>query len=1021
GGGCIGVEGLQIGNAVDKGWILLRDNDLVGAQAAFAAATEKQPTAAKAWRGLGWVYSLAGDDAAAWEAWRQALERTASETEAQVYLFLAFDAARTVGRYREFVTWAEKLSTTATSDQRFPVVLRFLLSEAYDALGEPERAEAVLRPLRPITKWLIVGPFDNPSHLGFDAVYPPEQTLDLRRPMTGKGGRRWRWFSPGVAPRRGWLPLAAFWPQEANTVGYALTFVHSPQAQPIYLKVGATGAVKVWLNGRELVRAPEAMDTGPDAFVVPTVLRRGWSRILVKVAVGGEPARILVRLTARDGTPLRNVSYRTDPYDTPDESDRPPPVPRLPAWDVRQQLTARLQADPDEMETWLCLDLAHRVHGDLRAALTLEERAVQRWPQAGLWHLRLARTCEALGRWEEARGAYQRATELNPDLASAQLGTVQQLAETDRAAAKARLEELAQRFPRDFRFPLAQAQLAEAAGEAEEVAAALQKAVERNPGGTELHFLRARALLAQQQWTEGSKALERAIASEHSAPAPRLLRARWLLEVGQVEAALAEWKHLRRLYPLDLGLTLQIADALQAAGETEAAVREIRRALTVCPQNDWLYRRLGDLLAEQGNLAAAQWAYQQALQWAPFAFDLHERQRELEGRPTLRELVPLQEEMPAVDEADQRWPEAPAVLLLRETQFLVHPGGAAEARQHLLLYLRTAEGAKEWQRMPLPVGAMVEEAIIHGSRDEGRRTREADTASLTSDLATVVVRRQDEGIVTSGVFTWPPLQPGEVLELAWRRPFRPVPGLEGEFWYAHYFGSSRPTLRARLVIAVPETVPLQRQELGGNLTRREEQKEGWRIITWEGENLPGGVGPWVDVSSVGTWKRISEWYRHLTTPLLRLPPELKQQAAEVTVPHPLREDKIRALYEFASARLRPAVRPWERGVYLPRVPRDVLRSGEGSALDQAALLTVLLREIGTSAYLALVLAPTPAGVPFLPSPRFAYALVAVEKGENFRWLDPTSDLPLGELPRELAGAWVLVVRKGEENLRQIRQ
>src|SRR5690349_18232783 len=41
--------------------------------------------------------------------------------------------------------------------------------------------------------WHYIGPFDNADGEGFDAVYPPEREIDLKRTYTGKGGASVAW------------------------------------------------------------------------------------------------------------------------------------------------------------------------------------------------------------------------------------------------------------------------------------------------------------------------------------------------------------------------------------------------------------------------------------------------------------------------------------------------------------------------------------------------------------------------------------------------------------------------------------------------------------------------------------------------------------------------------------------------------------------------------------------------------------------------------------------------------------
>src|SRR5262245_59055587 len=42
-------------------------------------------------------------------------------------------------------------------------------------------------------KWHYIGPFDNVEKTGFDAVYPPEKEIDLKKTYKGKGNEEVAW------------------------------------------------------------------------------------------------------------------------------------------------------------------------------------------------------------------------------------------------------------------------------------------------------------------------------------------------------------------------------------------------------------------------------------------------------------------------------------------------------------------------------------------------------------------------------------------------------------------------------------------------------------------------------------------------------------------------------------------------------------------------------------------------------------------------------------------------------------
>src|SRR5438034_8794771 len=87
----------------------------------------------------------------------------------------------------------------STSTKPAAVLAFWLLASALSA-SEPAyvkkdtRAETILASLQASGmptlqgKWQYLGPFDNADGKGFDAVYPPEKEIDLKKTYPGKDG-----------------------------------------------------------------------------------------------------------------------------------------------------------------------------------------------------------------------------------------------------------------------------------------------------------------------------------------------------------------------------------------------------------------------------------------------------------------------------------------------------------------------------------------------------------------------------------------------------------------------------------------------------------------------------------------------------------------------------------------------------------------------------------------------------------------------------------------------------------------
>ncbi len=149
-------------------------------------------------------------------------------------------------------------------------------------------------------KWYGIGYFDNAGYRGFDAVYPPEQEIDLRKTYKGKvyatkeapetiSWKDLKDFKPGqryslVFPRNDLLGFGS----AQGAIFYLYEEFESPDAIDLPAKIGAKDCMKVWLNGEQILSLP----VFPNGVTIDKHqsltlrLKPGKNQLLIKVANG---------------------------------------------------------------------------------------------------------------------------------------------------------------------------------------------------------------------------------------------------------------------------------------------------------------------------------------------------------------------------------------------------------------------------------------------------------------------------------------------------------------------------------------------------------------------------------------------------------------------------------------------------------------------------------------------------------------------------------------------------------------
>ena len=249
--------------------------------------------------------------------------------------------------------------------------------------------------------------------------------------------------------------------------------------------------------------------------------------------------------------------------------------------------------------------------------------------------------------------------------------------------------------------------------------------------------------------------------------------------------------------------------------------------------------------------------------------------------------------------------------------------------------------------------------------------------------------------------------------------------------FREYVGRAVPTLRTRIVIDAPETLPLKHVTRLLPNAQVKESRSGGRV-RWTVEqgvvdemdemeaNLPADAPGWpsVEFASGASWENVASVYRGMTEPRVRnddarpLLSGLKPQPDNIDYIGKLVERLHREVrytgIEFGSARL------------IPEYPSETLRRRFGDCKDKSTLLVAALRASGIDAYLALLSAGDDEDVsPELPGfGMFDHAIVYVPRaGGADLWIDATAEYTrVGTLPAQDSDRLALIIRPGTNAL-----
>lgn len=135
-----------------------------------------------------------------------------------------------------------------------------------------------------VRNWHLITPFDNKGAAGFPVAYPPEKGVDLKAKYKGKNGDEARWVGYVTADPHGSVDLKKLLGHLKGTIAYAYAVIDAPEERPIQIRAGSYNAIKVFLNGKEVL-AFEEYHHGMrvDQYACNAMLKKGRNELLLKV------------------------------------------------------------------------------------------------------------------------------------------------------------------------------------------------------------------------------------------------------------------------------------------------------------------------------------------------------------------------------------------------------------------------------------------------------------------------------------------------------------------------------------------------------------------------------------------------------------------------------------------------------------------------------------------------------------------------------------------------------------------
>ncbi|MHC4871546.1 MAG: DUF3857 domain-containing protein [Planctomycetota bacterium] len=980
------------------------------------------------------------------------------QARADFLLEKAYSLVLQTSRFDFFLSALGPLDRISGKDPVFTGRLVWLKSSVLLKLGRVKDASRLMGSLGMVRNWQIAGSFDNDQGRNFLTALPPQTGPFNHKDKfeTLKVDSGWREIT--TQNHLGFVDLKSYFEPAENCLAYALTAVYSPYKKEAALRIGSDDMLAVFVNSRKVFNFDGFRPPFFDQNIIYFELQKGWNSLLIKSGQAKDNWGFMLRITDKNGLPLKGLRYSTKPATlvtaaktkpAVKKTVSPPPLnkdnknlsgkenPYSTLKDSIEVLRHRFKKAKDPHAGyylgWL---LTHRnalsISNKSNMHILLEASRMN--PGRAIYYLAFAdssgdNTRHIADRDENARRLMLgKAAAIGPDEVMARVKLAEyylyDMKNFDKAWKYA--DEAVKANPLSVKANVIIYDIYKARGWHASAEKLLNKLIKRQPRAVQFLLRRGIEGLKNNNNITAFQAYKKALAADHTLQFAVDGFIESALRLGYIAEIREKAAQLLAINPYNRKLEFKLAEILLRRKKLTEAMQIIKRSLKRCPTDHNMLAVKGEVLKLSGdeNGALANWAEAVKLQPTMLTLQKYYKYLAKEDEADFREISDLRAFTSRYSDYPVKAGDNRLYHLYEKISSLNSDGTKSEV-VHYVVKILDQDGVKEMTTLALPY-------------EKERENLEILEARVLRRDGRIEAGKPVSGSVRKDVYTYrylqfSPLSVGDIIEVAYKTSeFRR--GFFGDYFgEIYFFKRFFPVITSRYILKRPAN-----KQVYINLTKDEKilQKERYegniKITEWEMNNLPAvelepfmpakmELSPVVQAGTFRTWEELSDWYWHLIKKQYRMTPEIRRRLKFITAGKETPAEKISAIYNWVTKEVRNV--GWEFGVhgYKPYNTGSVFKRRFGDCKDKAALVNVMAEEAGLKAYPVLLRALEERGA-FVGRGKedislplfnhFNHCISAVEIDKQIYFLDATSEnRPVTSIPMMDVGAEALAVRK----------
>lgn len=260
-----------------------------------------------------------------------------------------------------------------------------------------------------IDKWQFCGVFENLNDSGLEIVYEPENYAKNDKIFDASSNGKVGWYNPLDKQNTGGYHFYYNEREYGQGIMYAQTFIETDENKRVYLNLGASSSVKIFLNDVEVYRNNRISLSDLNAYRIVLNLQEGMNRLLIKSSTGMSNDYFFVSLTDEAYQPVSGLNYY-DEYKSYAKGDlktiNPEPVNPY----FEDYFISRLEENPENPLYSINLFNAYLNNGKYEQAEQALKKIYNKYPKSSLLRM-------LMGDLYAKKGDTQRSKELFENIA----------------------------------------------------------------------------------------------------------------------------------------------------------------------------------------------------------------------------------------------------------------------------------------------------------------------------------------------------------------------------------------------------------------------------------------------------------------------------------------------------------------------------------------------------------------------------------------------------------------------------